>query len=148
MKMAYPSDTAAAMRAAAKAWSIGAVAKADHRTFAAEGEALPGPVVLDVPKDIQNWKGTFRGEGLLELRGYRERMRELYGSRMPEDRARTFFDILRKSDRPLLYAGGGVIKGEASRELRRWSRPASWSPAAVCRSTCAGSPRSTRRSTP
>src|SRR5206468_4691517 len=82
----------------------------------------PGPVVLDVPKDIQNWKGTFRGEGLLELRGYRERMRELYGSRMPEDRARTFFDILRKSDRPLLYAGGGVIKGEASRELRSEER--------------------------
>src|SRR3954469_13015135 len=40
----------------------------------------PGPVVLDIPKDIQNWKGTFKGEGLLELRGYRERMQALYSN--------------------------------------------------------------------
>src|SRR5881397_2547210 len=81
----------------------------------------PGPVVLDIPKDIQNWKGTFRGEGVLELRGYRERMRAIYGSRMPEEKGRAFFDILGKSDRPLVYVGGGVIKAEASRELRRFA---------------------------
>jgi acetolactate synthase-1/2/3 large subunit len=81
----------------------------------------PGPVVLDVPKDIQNWKGTFRGEGLLELRGYRERMQALYGSRMPEARSAAFFDILRKSDRPLIYAGGGVIKSDAARDLKRFA---------------------------
>ena len=81
----------------------------------------PGPVVLDIPKDVQNWKGTFRGEGVLELRGYRERMRDLYGSRMPEDKAKRFFDLLRQSERPLLYAGGGVIKSEASRDLRRFA---------------------------
>src|SRR5437870_6937169 len=47
----------------------------------------PGPVVLDIPKDVQNWKGTFRGEGLLELRGYRERMQALYGGGVPEAKA-------------------------------------------------------------
>src|SRR6266853_3981380 len=81
----------------------------------------PGPVVLDIPKDVQNWKGTFRGEGLLELRGYRERMQALYGSQMPEARSAAFFDILRKSERPLIYAGGGVIKSDAARDLKRFA---------------------------
>jgi acetolactate synthase I/II/III large subunit len=81
----------------------------------------PGPVVVDVPKDVQNWKGKFRGEGLLELRGYRERMRALYEGRMPEQTGAAFFEMLRQSDRPLIYAGGGVIKGDASRELRKFS---------------------------
>lgn len=81
----------------------------------------PGPVVLDIPKDVQNWKGIFRGEGLLQLRGYRERMQALYGGRMPEEKSAAFFDMLRQSERPLLYAGGGVIKGDASRDLRRFA---------------------------
>jgi len=81
----------------------------------------PGPVVLDIPKDVQNWKGPFKGQGLLELRGYRERMRSLYDSRMPEEKAVAFFDMLRKSDRPLLYVGGGVIKSNASRDLGRFA---------------------------
>jgi len=81
----------------------------------------PGPVVLDIPKDVQNWKGTFKGEGLLQLRGYRERMQELYGARMPESKGAAFFDMLRNSDRPLIYAGGGVINGDASRDLRKFA---------------------------
>ena len=81
----------------------------------------PGPVVLDIPKDVQNWKGVFKGEGVLELRGYRERMQELYGARMSEEKGARFFDMLRKCDRPLIYAGGGVIKSDASRDLRRFA---------------------------
>ncbi len=81
----------------------------------------PGPVVLDIPKDVQNWKGTFRGEGVLELRGYRERMQELYGGRMPQTKRTAFFDILRGSERPLLYVGGGVVKSDACRELKRFA---------------------------
>src|ERR1700758_195726 len=37
----------------------------------------PGPVVVDIPKDVQNWEGVFRGEGLLPIPGYRRRMHEL-----------------------------------------------------------------------
>jgi len=81
----------------------------------------PGPVVLDIPKDVQNWKGTFKGEGLLQLRGYRERMQALYGAPMPESKGVAFFDMLRNSDRPLIYAGGGVINGDASRDLRKFA---------------------------
>ncbi len=53
------------------------------------------------PKDIQNWKGVFKGEGVLELRGYRERMQALYSTRMPESKGAAFFDMLGKSERPL-----------------------------------------------
>jgi acetolactate synthase-1/2/3 large subunit len=31
----------------------------------------PGPVVVDIPKDIQNWEGEFQGQGTLPLHGYR-----------------------------------------------------------------------------
>jgi acetolactate synthase-1/2/3 large subunit len=34
----------------------------------------PGPVVIDLPKDVQNWTGVFKGEGMLPLRGYRQRL--------------------------------------------------------------------------
>src|SRR5512137_121969 len=37
----------------------------------------PGPVVIDVPKDVQNWQGPFKGEGHLDIRGYRQRMNAL-----------------------------------------------------------------------
>src|ERR1700752_3624147 len=33
----------------------------------------PGPVVVDIPKDVQNSEGIFRGEGLLPIPGYRRR---------------------------------------------------------------------------
>ncbi len=37
----------------------------------------PGPVVVDVPKDVQNWEGVFQGGGTLPIPGYRRRMKEL-----------------------------------------------------------------------
>src|SRR4029079_8630155 len=81
----------------------------------------PGPVVLDIPKDVQNWKGVFKGEGLLELRGYREGMQPWYSAAMAEEKGRAFFDMLGKSEHPLLYVGGGVIKSDAARDLRRFA---------------------------
>src|SRR5579863_8368340 len=37
----------------------------------------PGPVVIDIPKDVQNWEGVYQGSGTLPLPGYRRRMKEL-----------------------------------------------------------------------
>src|SRR6202047_5200553 len=44
----------------------------------------PGPVVLDVPKDVQNWKGTFKGHGRLAVPGYRRRLAQLVQNRIDE----------------------------------------------------------------
>lgn len=78
----------------------------------------PGPVVIDVPKNVQNWFGEFRGEGLLDIRGYRQRLETLRAAKLSDRKCRGFFEMLQRSRRPLLYVGGGVVIGEAAQELR------------------------------
>jgi len=82
----------------------------------------PGPVVLDVPKDVQNWQGVFHGSGSLAVPGYRQRMSRLTAAKLPEAACADFFAALAASERPMIYAGGGVINGGAAQELREFSR--------------------------
>jgi acetolactate synthase-1/2/3 large subunit len=79
----------------------------------------PGPVVIDLPKDVQNWTGTFRGEGLLPVPGYRQRLHAARENELDDAACAKFFGILQASRRPLIYAGGGVINGDATNALRR-----------------------------
>jgi len=82
----------------------------------------PGPVVVDVPKDIQNWTGPYKGEGTLQFRGYTDRLRMVAkGARLGKDKRIEFFRMLQQSKRPLLYVGGGVISGGAAAELREFA---------------------------
>lgn len=81
----------------------------------------PGPVVIDIPKDVQNWKGPFRGEGVLPIPGYRARLRQIYGNTLSDEAIDEFQKLLLASRRPLIYAGGGAINGAASTELRALS---------------------------
>ncbi|MFZ6645248.1 biosynthetic-type acetolactate synthase large subunit [Undibacterium sp. TJN25] len=82
----------------------------------------PGPVVVDIPKDIQNWKGVYKGEGMLHFRGYSERLQAIaQGSTLGAAKRKTFFEHLAQSKRPLLYAGGGIIASGATQELIRFS---------------------------
>ncbi|NNJ65539.1 MAG: biosynthetic-type acetolactate synthase large subunit [Xanthomonadales bacterium] len=81
----------------------------------------PGPVVIDLPKDVQNWTGTFRGEGLLPVPGYRQRLHAARDNRLDDDKCAAFYGLLQASRRPLIYAGGGVINGNATEELRRFA---------------------------
>jgi acetolactate synthase I/II/III large subunit len=82
----------------------------------------PGPVVLDVPKDVQNWTGVFQGSGQLPIPGYRQRMNRLEASKLPDSACAAFFAALTAAKRPLIYAGGGVINAGASQALREFSR--------------------------
>jgi acetolactate synthase-1/2/3 large subunit len=82
----------------------------------------PGPVVLDVPKDVQNWKGVFHGSGRLPVPGYRQRMNRLEASKLPEAACADFFAALGAAQRPMIYAGGGVINAGAAPALREFSR--------------------------
>jgi acetolactate synthase-1/2/3 large subunit len=74
----------------------------------------PGPVVVDIPKDVQNWEGVFHGGGMLPIPGYRRRMNELSHRTLDDLEASKFFEMLSESKRPLIYAGGGVINGNAA----------------------------------
>lgn len=82
----------------------------------------PGPVVVDLPKDVQNWVGEFRGSGLLGIRGYRQRMEALRQTPLADDKAAAFFEMLGRSRRPLLYVGGGAIHGDGSDALTAFAR--------------------------
>ena len=77
----------------------------------------PGPVVVDVPKDVQRVEVMFQGSGLLQLRGYDERLAALNRATIPEEHIQAFYRVLNESERPLIYAGGGVINGNAAAEL-------------------------------
>ncbi|MGD2129018.1 MAG: biosynthetic-type acetolactate synthase large subunit [Lysobacterales bacterium] len=81
----------------------------------------PGPVVVDLPKDVQNWTGSFLGEGLLTVPGYRQRIHAARDNVLTDTKCASFFGMLEASKRPLIYAGGGVINGSASEELREFS---------------------------
>ena len=80
----------------------------------------PGPVVVDIPKDVQNWEGEYQGHGILGLSGYLERIdRTRRNVPTPESR-KQFFDLLQRSECPLLYIGGGALHADASGSLRQF----------------------------
>ena len=81
----------------------------------------PGPVVIDVPKDVQNWQGVFQGSGRLPVPGYRQRMHSLSANSLEESAAERFFAMLGAASRPLIYAGGGVVNGAAAYPLREFA---------------------------
>ncbi len=81
----------------------------------------PGPVVIDIPKDVQNWTGDFRGNGSLELTGYRNRLQAVIDNRLSAEACERFYGMLAASERPLIYAGGGVINGNATKALRHFA---------------------------
>jgi acetolactate synthase-1/2/3 large subunit len=78
----------------------------------------PGPVVLDIPKDVQNWKGVFHGSGRLPVAGYRQRMNRVSANKLHDSACAAFFEQLNRASNPLIYAGGGVINGSAAFALR------------------------------
>ncbi len=78
----------------------------------------PGPVVIDIPKDVQNWEGPFAGHGTLELTGYRNRLQAVHDNRLSDEACERFYAMLAEAERPLIYAGGGVINGNATKAMR------------------------------
>lgn len=76
----------------------------------------PGPVLIDIPKDVQEAKIVPQYDVPMNLPGYHV---EQFFAR-PEQIAQVAAAI-KLSRRPVIYAGGGVIAGDASEELRRLS---------------------------
>ena len=81
----------------------------------------PGPVVVDIPKDVQNWDGEFQGHGTLPLHGYRRRLAKVEENHLTDGACERFFTLLSESERPLIYAGGGVINANATKAMRRFA---------------------------
>src|SRR5438309_3867150 len=92
-----------------------------RRAFDIARSGRPGPVVVDIPRDVQLAKETLRGGGLLPLRGYQERLEALEEATISPRDAEAFFKLLAAAERPLIYAGGGVINGNGAAELRAFA---------------------------
>jgi len=81
----------------------------------------PGPVVIDVPKNVQNWSGPFDGTARLAVPGYRQRLARVDEASLAPEKCDELLAALAQSQRPLLYVGGGVIAGDAAAALRAFA---------------------------
>jgi acetolactate synthase I/II/III large subunit len=81
----------------------------------------PGPVVVDIPRDVQLAKSVFQGAGLLPLHGYRQRLEDLRQASISTHDAEAFYKLLAAAERPLIYVGGGVNNSNAAPELRAFA---------------------------
>ncbi|MDP9143301.1 MAG: biosynthetic-type acetolactate synthase large subunit, partial [Actinomycetota bacterium] len=82
-----------------------------HEAFHLASTGRPGPVLVDIPKDVLNQLTTWREPTLDNLPGYKP---TVSGHPM---QIRAAIELIENSERPVLYVGGGVIKAGASREL-------------------------------
>ncbi|MFM2119245.1 MAG: hypothetical protein RL722_713, partial [Pseudomonadota bacterium] len=72
----------------------------------------PGPVVVDIPKDVSLNKTAFSYPETVEMRSYNP-VKKGHGGQI-----RKAVQLLLAAKRPYIYTGGGVILGNASAELR------------------------------
>lgn len=95
--------------------SVEDLAEILHEAFHVAASGRPGPVVVDIPKDIQFATGTYTPPQM-------SRAASRYHPRVDADRARVraAVELLASAKRPVFYTGGGVINSgpEASRLLR------------------------------
>ena len=77
----------------------------------------PGPVLIDIPKDITISKIEERAyPDTVDLRSYRP------NSEINKEQIKNAVDIITSSNKPIIYSGGGSVIGNASNELREFTR--------------------------
>jgi acetolactate synthase-1/2/3 large subunit len=88
------------------------------KAFYLASSGRPGPVVIDIPKDKTHpgLKFPFEYPAEIKLRSYSPATRGHSGQ------IRKALQLLLEARRPVIYAGGGIIQGEASDELTRLAR--------------------------
>jgi acetolactate synthase I/II/III large subunit len=93
--------------------SAAAIPQAIAEAFHLAATGRPGPVLVDLPKDVLQESTTFAWPPRIDLPGYRPVTRP-HGKQIREA-AR----MMAAARRPVLYVGGGVLKARATVELRR-----------------------------
>jgi acetolactate synthase-1/2/3 large subunit len=84
-----------------------------NEAFYVASTGRPGPVIIDVPKNIQNAMMVPDYHAPLNLPGYRPEQQ-----RATRGQLEAILKLLQESRRPIIYAGGGIIASGASAELR------------------------------
>src|ERR1041385_4400430 len=84
----------------------------------------PGPVLIDIPVDVQRGKTEWTWEDKIEMRSYKPTVK---GHPLQIKRAA---ELIKESKRPLLYVGGGTIYAGATAELKKLAEkgniPVAW----------------------
>ena len=75
----------------------------------------PGPVLIDIPKDVSATKGPFVYPETLEMRSYNPVVKGHSGQ------IRKAVSLLQEAERPYIYTGGGVILADAAPELKEFA---------------------------
>ena len=96
------------------------LARVLHEAFYIAKSGRPGPVVVDIPKDIQFATGTYVGPGDIQIahKSYRPKLKA------DQPMLQRAVDAMASAKRPLFYTGGGVINSgpKASQLLRELVR--------------------------
>jgi acetolactate synthase-1/2/3 large subunit len=89
-----------------------------HEAFYVASHGRPGPVVIDVPKDVQFARGTYTFERNIQHKTYRPQIKGDAG------RIKRAVEMMAKAKKPIFYTGGGVINSgpKASALLRELVR--------------------------
>ena len=74
-----------------------------HEAFQVATTGRPGPVVIDIPKDVQFATGEYEGPTRVEHKSYRPQIKGDMGA------IRQAADIIASARRPIFYTGGGVV---------------------------------------
>ncbi len=92
------------------------LARVIKEAFHIASTGRPGPVVVDLPKDVTVEETEFKYPRTVELRGYKPKYEGHPGQ------IKRAAERIAKAERPVIYAGGGVISSDAARELREFAR--------------------------
>lgn len=85
-----------------------------HEAFHIATSGRPGPVVIDIPKDVQVATARYTKPGPIQHKTYRPQVKA------PQRDIEQVVDMLAAAERPILYTGGGVINaGPAASQLLR-----------------------------
>ncbi len=92
------------------------LAKTIKKAFYVATSGRPGPVVVDIPKDITADSCEYDYPKEVEMRSYRPVVKGHPGQ------VKKAAKLILSAKKPMIYSGGGVILGEASKELIEFSR--------------------------
>ncbi|MEG8023949.1 biosynthetic-type acetolactate synthase large subunit [Sphingomonas aurantiaca] len=89
-----------------------------HEAFHIATSGRPGPVVVDIPKDVQVATARYAKPGPIQHKTYRPQVKA------DQSQIEQLVDMLAAAERPILYTGGGIINsGPAASQLLCESRP-------------------------
>jgi acetolactate synthase I/II/III large subunit len=81
-------------------------------------EGRPGPVLVDVPKDVQNQKAEYREPGTWSRESGNPRLPTPDSRALDDDAIKQVAQLIAQAERPLLMIGHGVIQSDAYAEVR------------------------------